>query len=357
MTDSIELDFLAVETKKSGDAIGVRYSINQATSIHVVDGGYLETGDRLVEHLQAHYGTNVIDHVVLTHPDADHVNGLRRVLERCTVGTLWMNRPWIYAGELIHRFETYNSVDALRRKLRDIYCASAALEELAIQKGILIKEAFQGGSIGAFTILAPSRSRYLDLVVESERTPEAVERSVFDAAIDGITTVLAAAKRLLKGAWGQELFPASGTSSENEMSVVQTVVINGKRVLLTGDVGREGLAEAADYLESIGGVLPGVWAFQVPHHGGRHNVDTEILDRWVGSRLATAPDTHSWSAICSSAKADADHPRKVVVRAMIHRGAHFAATEGNNLYLANGVSRAGWSAVPQAPYPDEFEED
>jgi glyoxylase-like metal-dependent hydrolase (beta-lactamase superfamily II) len=40
--------------------------------VHVVDGGYLDTGDQIVEHLKTYYRTTVIDHVILTHPDRDH---------------------------------------------------------------------------------------------------------------------------------------------------------------------------------------------------------------------------------------------------------------------------------------------
>lgn len=173
--------------------------------------------------------------------------------------------------------------------------------------------------------------------------------------MDGIGKVLKAAANLLKAAWGDEYFPSSGTSEENEMSVVQTLVINGKRVLLTGDTGREGLAEAADFLEANGGSLPGVWAFQVPHHGGRHNVNTELLDRWLGPRLDAQPASTTFNAVCSSAAADEDHPRKSVVRAMLHRGAHFVATEGKGVRIGIGVSRQGWSALPQTPYPTEQE--
>lgn len=177
MADSIELDFLAVETSKSGDAIGVRYELNGRTRIHVVDGGYLETGDRLVEHIAEHYGTSKVDSVVLTHPDSDHANGLRKVLERCEVGELWMHRPWLYAEELLPRFETYNSADALRSRLRKLYPGPAALEDLALEKGIPIRDPFQGAYIGDFLVLAPTRARYLDLVVASERTPEAAKDS------------------------------------------------------------------------------------------------------------------------------------------------------------------------------------
>jgi len=40
MTDFYEIDFLAVETKSSGDAIALRYEIDAEQFIHVVDAGY-----------------------------------------------------------------------------------------------------------------------------------------------------------------------------------------------------------------------------------------------------------------------------------------------------------------------------
>lgn len=356
MADFIEVDFLGVESAKSGDAITIRYSVDGSTKIHVVDGGYLDTGDQVVEHLKKFYGTTHVDHVVLTHPDQDHANGLRKVLEECTVGQLWMNRPWLYAEELIDRFETYNSVDALRRKLRASYAAAAELEDLALEKGIPISAPMQGISIGAFTVLAPTKARYLDMVVASEKTPEAVEEDVLTAAMESVAKVFRKAANLIRALWGEEHFPVDGTSCENETSVVQYAAINGKKVVLTADAGRDALTEAADFAPFAGLDLPGVWTFQVPHHGGRHNVNTEVLDRWLGPRLPSPPEKTSWNAVCSSAKADEDHPKNSVIRAMLHRGGHFSATEGRTLNVSSGVSREGWSSVPQAPYPEEQEQ-
>jgi hypothetical protein len=42
-SDFFEIDFLKVETKQSGDAIALRYRVDDVTSIHVVDGGFEET--------------------------------------------------------------------------------------------------------------------------------------------------------------------------------------------------------------------------------------------------------------------------------------------------------------------------
>lgn len=356
MSDYYEIDFLSVETAKSGDAITLRYAIDGIESVHVVDGGYIDTGDQVIEHLQKYHGHIRVDHVVLTHPDRDHANGLRKVLEHCQVGHLWMNRPWIYAKELLPRFETYTSEDALRRKLRSIYDAAATLEDIALQRGIPIHAPFQGEAIGAFKVLSPSRGRYLDLVVDSGRTPEAVEESADSGIVEKVGRLFKAATEYVKSLWGDEYFPSAPTSRENEMSVIQTAILEGDRILLTGDAGREGLQEAIDYAKRIGIVLPGIKVFQVPHHGGRHNVSTEILDQLLGDRLPSLPEKTMWNAICSAAKADEDHPRKSVIRAMIHRGGHFASTEKRGVRKAKGIDRENWYPIPQVAYPEEQED-
>lgn len=360
MSDFIELDFLDVESEKSGDAITVRYEVAGVQAVHVIDGGYVDTGDKVVAHLKKWYAGVNVRHVVLTHPDQDHANGLRKVLEECKVGALWMHRPWLYAVELLPSFPTYKSVDALRSRLRSLYPGPAALEDIASERKIPIYEPFQGAQIGQFVVAAPSKARYLQLIVDSDRTPEkkVEEKSLAQVVAEAFDSAFKAASNLVKRAWGMEVFPESGTGRENEMSVVQFGVFGGKRVLLTGDAGREALAEAADFVEARGHALPGVWCFQVPHHGGRHNVSTELLDRWLGPPLAAAPEKTTWNAVCSSAKADTHHPKKVVVRAMLHRGGHFSSTEGRCVHVSHPkISRPGYSAIQQAVYPEHQEED
>ncbi|TAJ50673.1 MAG: MBL fold metallo-hydrolase [Nevskiaceae bacterium] len=359
MTDFFEIDFLGVETDKSGDAIAIRYSRNGATTIHVVDGGYLDTGDQLVDHIYAQYNhATHVDHVVLTHPDQDHANGLRKVLERCTVGRLWMNRPWLYAADLLHRFSRFQSAESLAKRLREAYPASVKLEELAIAKGIPISEAFQGAQIGAFVVLTPSKARFLDLIAESQKTPDVVssESATLDSIVEAVAKALKSAANFVRSKWGEEIFPADGTSSENEMSVVQIATVASFTTLLTGDTGRDGLTEAADFLIARGISLPLKFeVFQVPHHGGRHNVNTAVLDRWLGARLPSKPEKGTWNAVCSSALKDKDHPRKSVKRAMIHRGANFTETEGKAVRFGTFV-RPGWTALSPSAYPEDQEE-
>lgn len=363
MSDFFEIDFLDVESAKSGDAIPLRYQINGQTFIHIVDGGFQDTGQKIVDHISQYYGhTNYIDHVIATHPDGDHAGGLRTVLEEFHIGMLWMLRPWLYAEEIINRFSRFTSAENLRNRLKEIYPNIAALEKIAEQKDIPISEPFQGDTIGEFTVLAPTRLRYLDLIVQSERTPESKEEAEIPplAALRSILgEIISKAATLLMAAWGEEVFSSEETSAENEMSVVQFANLCGKRILLTADAGRSALAEAANYAPYVGLTLPGIDRFQIPHHGSRRNVSTELLDHWVGPRLPSKPQKgkETFTAIVSSAKKDEDHPRKAVIRAMIHRGGKVISTEGVSKRIGcNAPERIGWSTAIPLEYPTEQEE-
>lgn len=364
MTDFFEIDFLDVKSKKSGDAIPLRYQLNGNIYIHVVDGGYQDTGEDVVKHIRKYYDKpTFINSVVVSHPDGDHAGGLRKVLEEFSVGTLWMLRPWLYADELIDRFSRFTSVENLIKRLKELYPNIAALEELAIEKNVKISEPFQGARIGAFVVMAPTKSRYLDLIVESDKTPEAAKASqqASSASFSNlIERVAAKAMAYIKVAWGIETFSTEETSSENEMSVIQYANLCGKRILLTGDAGRAGLLEAADYAPYAGLALPGIDRFQVPHHGSRRNVSTEILDRWLGPRLATKPakGKENFVAIISASKIDENHPRKAVIRAVIHRGAKtIDFTKAPEIRTGcNAPVREGWTPVAGLQYPEEQEE-
>ncbi len=363
MADYFEIDFLDVESNKSGDAIPLRYEIGGVTRIHVVDGGFQDTGDSVVGHINKFYGSpNRIDSVVVSHPDGDHAGGLRKVLDEYDVSELWMLRPWIYADELIKRFTRYTSVENLISRLKEAYPNIAALEEIADAKGIPIYEPFQGTKIGDFTVMAPTKTRYLDLVVESDKTPEtsrAEALSVAQATGAYLGKVARQVAALIRAVWGAESFPEEDTAPENNMSVVQYANLCGIKILLTADAGRAALEEAADYAPFVGLTLPGIARIQVPHHGSRHNVSTPILDRWLGPRLAVQPQSgeESMTAIVSAAKKDEDHPRKVVIRAFIHRGAKVVTTERGIICVGqNNPPRERWVTATPVAYPEEQEE-
>jgi hypothetical protein len=162
---------------------------------------------------------------------------------------------------------------------------------------------------------------------------------------------------LARAAWGEEIFSDQDISAENKMSVLQYAVLCNKRILLTADAGLESFEEAAVYAPAVGLALPSIHKFQAPHHGSRRNVSTAVLDQWPGQMLATKPAAGQeiFEAVISSAKADEDHPRKSVIRGLIHRGGLVVPTEGRDIFRQNAPER-GWSAVAGEPYPQEQEE-
>ena len=356
MARFVEIDFLEAGQKSSGDAIALRYrDDNDVDHIHVVDGGYTDDGDKLVDHIRKHYDSATsIDHVVLTHPDGDHAAGLKKVLDEFEVGALWMNRPWNHVEALLPRFDYPYTYDGLVRRLRSNFPHTADLERIAGEQCVTINDAFQGSWIGDFLILTPSRDRYVDLIVESEKTPEA-ERGA--TTMHTVVSRVVALVRSVAAMWGQENLKGAsdGTSRENETSVVQLAQLCGKKILLTGDAGVEALNEACDYAMARGVTLPGVDWFDVPHHGSRRNLSSDVLDRLLGPKLdAESNAPVAWGIVSANGK-DADHPRKAVVRALIHRGARVFQTKGA-LHVNKDAPARQWSAAIPLEYPTDMEE-
>ena len=366
MESYYEIDFLSVGEARSGDAIALRYKRDGGTYVHVVDGGFQDDGPLMMAHLRRYYGGTGVDHVVLTHPDGDHAGGLRTVLDECAIhpgGGLWMLRPWIYAAELLDHFARFTTVRGLENALREAYPNVAALEEIAQRRGIPIYEPFQGARIGAFSVLAPSKPRYLQLIVDSERTPKEAARAGSVGLLGAFRSVAAKVVHYAKAAWGVEVFSTEPTSVENEMSVVQYASLCDEKILLTGDVGRDGLSEAATFAPVIGLWLPGIDRFDVPHHGSRRNVSTEVLDQWLGPRLRQQlPNGQGrFRAYISANPDDEDHPRRAVVRGLIHRGADVRQTTGKRgAYLRtskNAPPRDDAVPAEPLPYPEDQEEE
>jgi hypothetical protein len=355
MPDFYEIDFLPVHTSKSGDAIAMRFQIGANWWVHVVDGGYASTAPDLAAHIRQVYGTEQIDRVVVTHPDQDHAEGLVPILEQFRVGELWMLRPWDYVDVLLPHFSRYTSARALKDRLRNDYPYIEELQRIALRRRIPMFEPFQGARIGPFTVLAPSRVRYFQLILQSERTPQLTTQT--SNIVEALMRTAAPIISFIKAGWGSERFSSEETSVENEMSVVQYAVLNGQKILLTGDAGRGALTEAAEYAPTAGLFLPGVDRFQLPHHGGRRNVSTELLDRWLGPRRAqmVPQGQELFTAMISSAKEDKDHPRKAVIRALLHRGALICTTEDRMFGVWNNAPPRVWNPIRNPPYPDEQE--
>jgi beta-lactamase superfamily II metal-dependent hydrolase len=350
-----EIDFLPVGTS-NGDAICIRYGSDYAGyTVHVVDGGYTDTGNAIIGHVQQYYGgISFIDHVVLSHADDDHATGLIPVMQHFDVGALWMNRPWLYAAETIGSFHGNYTVDGLAREIRDSYPRLAELEDLATEKGVPIHAPFAGVQIGAFTVLAPTRERYLTLIPEFGRTPESYTEA--QKGLAGLFVDLAKKVAHYIEGWTTETLsnnPPACTAS-NESSVIQIAAIDGRRILLTADAGPKALTEAANVAEHLG-LKSELAVVQIPHHGSRRNVTPNLLDYWLGGVVQEG--VSRGTALCSVGNDKSEYPRKRVSNAFMRRGYSVIATRGQTKSSRNDMpSRQGWVAAVPEQFSTEFDE-
>lgn len=354
-----ELDFIGIKDgAKDADAICFRYYdyAQGRFVVGVYDGGLQSHGVALCEHLNTYYFSEgaapFIDYVICSHPDQDHASGLIEILENFPVRRLFMNIPWLYVDELYSKVADKRiTKDSLERSLRDSYPYIDQLETLAREKGIAVKEGFQGTMVGnQFTILSPSKDFYLQLLAESSKTP------LQESAGGRFTSLVENFKTKIES-WFYELLRNNvRTSAENESSIIILGDMEEEKFLLTGDAGVRALECAANYAESNICSLKEVLIHQIPHHGGRHNVSPTILNRIVGDIIAKGTTTGKIAIV--SVADGSDHPRKMVTNAYIRRGVRVYETRCNTFCHSYGDMpvRLGWGSAVADRFSEEVED-
>jgi beta-lactamase superfamily II metal-dependent hydrolase len=349
-----EIDFLRAGDS-NGDAIIVKWGDTKDGPfyINIIDGGFADTGDQIIAHVEKHFAKPAkIANVVLSHADNDHATGLIKVLEHdgFAISNLWMNRPWDYVDDVLDKFHGAYTPEGLIKKMREMHPYLVEMEKIAARRGIAIHAPLQGSKIGAFTVLAPSRQRYIRLIPDLDKTPPSYAS---DSASLG--TILGRALRDVAEKIMERLDfetldnnpPA--TSASNETSVVQMATFGDRRILLTADVGPEGLDEAAAYAETIT-LFTQPALVQIPHHGSRRNVTPAVLDRWLGP----FPSEHRGHAVASVGKNESIYPRKKVANAFTRRGFKVYATHDSwiNFQHEYGRREGAVDATPILFTPD-----
>lgn len=345
-----EIDFLPVESdgatsSKCGDAIAMRFAYQEErrNAVIVIDGGYSDVGDDLKDHIEKYYDTDVIDLVVSTHPDADHINGLKTLIEQTTVRKLMIHRPRLHVPN-VSQFSNIEAVDDLLK--------------LANQRDIPIVEPFEGIQDfgGQLTILGPTEEYYTELVkqhLEEEATGKAAERRRSHGT-KSMSFAQRALDKVLSWMPVETLSDDGETGPRNNSSVIALLEVDGQRLLFTGDAGIPALERAADYYEYIHlGAFSSypLSFFQASHHGSKHNVGPAILNRILGPRGNPYQELTSF---ISSAKTCDDHPSPKVSNALKRRGCRVACTEGKKIWHHCGApERPDWSPIPQIDWFDE----
>lgn len=345
-----QIDYIPVgDGERSGDAIALRFGNltgpREQQSVVVVDGGFQESGEALVNHIKTNYGTSHVDLVVSTHPDADHASGLSVVLEKLSVGQLAMHRPWEHANDIKNLFKDGRiTAPGLEERLEKSLQHASDLEALAIKKNIPIVEPFQGitGFNGIIHILGPSVDYYQTLLAGFRSTPEP-KTGIFAP----IQKVVEKVTRRIQDFWHIDLLDddEDTTSAENNTSTIILFNIDSHKLLFTGDAGKTALLNAINYIESIGVSLTDLNLMDVPHHGSKRNINSKILKK-----------IKAQTAIISASKDSPKHPAKKVTNALKKHGARVYVTRGVPLLHHHNAPERGWGTAQEEPFHDFVDE-
>lgn len=358
-----EIDFIGIkEHTKDASAVCLRWYSEQAERYIVVvyDGGFKVHGEALVSHLKQFYFTDetdpTIDIAICSHSDDDHATGLAEIFDHFKVANLIVNRPCKFSDELFPLVDdgrkTKNSVE---KELKEKYSSIANLEEKAVESGTNICDGFTSinfnGIYSPLRILSPTKEMYLQLIAESSKTPYKAE------SVSSVVQKIFATVRKIVEIWSSDaLRDDVSTTAENETSIVVLGDMGSEKFLLTGDAGIRALGAAADYAENIGIDLKTVSVHQIPHHGGRHNISTKILNRIVGS-IVSEDSEPTKTAFVSIGK-DSDHPKGMVTNAYIRRGAkvYEARTSTIRHHKGEMPERKGWTSATKKSFSTEVDD-
>lgn len=341
-----EVDYIPVgQGERSGDAICIHYGNligpRSERKIIVIDGGDKEAGAKMIEHINDHYyPEGYIDLMISTHPDSDHASGLRLVLEQFVVKRLLMHQPWNHAADvknyfLDSRWTGKGLAATVRRRMRIV----KELENTALSKGTEIIEPFAGFRTedGVLTVLGPSKDYYRLLLPNFRMTPTAkAGEGILPSLIRRAGEVI---RYIVQDTLGLDLLndPGDTTSNENNSSVITLMQLDGHRLLFTGDAGKTSLQHAIEFARSHGIDLTGLNLLDVPHHGSRRNINSQILSGMNGV-----------CCIISASGENEKHPSKRVTNALQKSGAtQVCVTRKVSVLFSHDANHRGWNGPIQ----------
>jgi beta-lactamase superfamily II metal-dependent hydrolase len=338
-----EIDLLTVgNNSKGGDAIALRFGkLNQPEpdqKVVIIDGGYKDTGKKLIELVKNTYKTNTIDLILLTHPDKDHSSGLRELFDddELRIKKLVMHRPWLNDKINTSYFKDKRKTEnSLNKVLQKAFYFAFDLSKLAIEKigESNISEPKVGSEYldGVIKILGPTFELYKKSLIKSDKTPEQLgivaKQKQFSASSEF---------EYENYKEGDEInwYHDETTSPVNETSIVTLFDYSDNKMLLTGDTGKEGLKNASDYAKSKNIDLKNLKVFQVPHHGSRKNISPELLELFGAN----------FYFISVPPNGDPKHPSRRLINLMNQKGLNIHKTGGKSLHWGTNCPNRNWKS-------------
>ena len=312
-----------------GDAILVELRDQQNNGItFVVDGGCAEQAANVISFLQTHHASNR-KVFVSTHSDNDHIATMADAIRAVGATDLILNDPRDFdpQGTVLTRART--ELDADKRDL--LTSAFERIDEVrnaATAVGARHQAIFASanpiltwGSWNVY-IVGPTSAHFNEVWY----TVGGLSGLYVDDDPNAVANLVSAGRSIIDD--------GVDTSGMNNQSIMLLIEGPGQKVLLTGDAGMRAIREASAIND-----LRSLSLLDVPHHGSRRNVDSEIID-FLKPAVSFI-----------SSPGNDKHPRRAVVRKLQKAGSRVYSTcrtGTTSIYHHQNLLRAGYS--PIAPW-------
>jgi hypothetical protein len=282
MKNNIELTTL---TESNADSFLLKFVYPTRNRHVLIDGGLKGDGSRAIKLIEEIVKQgDIIDLVILTHVDLDHINGLlalfdNDIITSKTIGKVIFNVP-----------HSKVELDVIQdKKTQCGYKEGNEFLELIIRKGIGLSSGLQGDILIiddelVIDILSPTKS-----VVELDHVKWRDTKIGYDED-DEYNKEL-----LLKKTYKEEKKP------QNISSIVCLVKYKNSKLLFCGD------SVPSQILSGISDITP-VDLFKIPHHGSHYNISKLLLERFptnkylIPGNKTTYPNFHTIALIEDNSK-------------------------------------------------------
>jgi len=364
--------FLPIGDKKCGDAIAIRFGDVDSGDpnkqyVIVIDGGYTDDWQKIVDLVKINFGLPMIDLVVSSHTDKDHIGGLPGLIQNFRVANLWMHLPWNHSVD-INTFKQSNYQNPKRLMtewLKKSLKQSGELASVAIAAGITPEEPFTGmvyqTPYGKLTVLSPSLEYYetlLPMILDKSALKAAEQMSPYYQLQEYLSKSTKTDDDVEETHITETLTDNGDTSPSNNSSTVMLLeLLTGQKYLFTADAGMAGLEFAyAEYIAQ-GHQTGQLSLIQIPHHGSRMNIGPTILDKFLGSPTAIPGLINGVAYVSVGETCDDDgHPKKVVTNAFKRRGYPVYQTRGTAIKHGHPLTGFGATIEP-LPHFNKVEKD
>lgn len=310
------------------DCIAIQYQKDAASDdfVTLVDAGNVSDAEAIKHFLKRSFGSLRIDLAICTHPDGDHKGGFFGLMEdsEVSIHELWVKHPSKYIGDddFTKMKRRDSKWDACNRVYNHPSDASKNLIDLANQK-----KNPDGTKCRCLNVSCGMRHEFLPLEVIGPS--EVFYREVAKGIVSNFAE-LNVQPDTSEYDENDEVSESDAKSViddvnevDNSFSNMGSIVLlfepdTARRMILTGDANSSSLRDICSRLGSrVTNCI-----LKVPHHGSKHNLNSEIIDT-LKPRAAI---------IC--AKGSVKHPSNAIVRYLSKYCNVFSTHKGPLCYLS-----------------------